>query len=179
MCLVLSAVRGTADSTRHLSTEDESKDTFSLNCVSASNSVTDYSPWRWPSRVEIWRRFLRIKIVCIVVRQLVNIISVWYSARTWDTLNLTSLNLPEYLILFTYVLFIHSLFYVGCKVAYILFSTNVPYILSYFILVGPVCGQITCKGCWIHPTSLFDPCKYKPNCNFSIMFIYIYIYVIL
>jgi hypothetical protein len=34
----------TADSARHLSTEDDNKGTFSLNCTSASNSVTDYSP---------------------------------------------------------------------------------------------------------------------------------------
>jgi hypothetical protein len=34
----------TADSTRYLSTDDESKRIFSLNCISASNSVTDYSP---------------------------------------------------------------------------------------------------------------------------------------
>jgi hypothetical protein len=57
----------TADSTRYLSTEDESKGTFSRNCISASNSVTDYSPWRWPRRVETCRRFLQIKIVCILV----------------------------------------------------------------------------------------------------------------
>jgi hypothetical protein len=56
-------VRGpTADSSRHLSTEDESKGTFSLNCISASNSVTDYYPWRWSSRVKTCRSFLRIKI---------------------------------------------------------------------------------------------------------------------
>jgi hypothetical protein len=65
----------TADSTRHLTTEDESKGTFPLNCISASNSVTEYSPWWCPSRVETCRRFLRIKIVCILVHQLVNIIS--------------------------------------------------------------------------------------------------------
>jgi hypothetical protein len=40
---------------------------FSLNCMSAFNSVTDYSPWRWPRRVETCRRFLRIKIVCNLV----------------------------------------------------------------------------------------------------------------
>jgi hypothetical protein len=39
--------------------------TFSRNCISASNGVTDYSPWRWPSRVETCRRFLKIKISCI------------------------------------------------------------------------------------------------------------------
>jgi hypothetical protein len=57
----------TAASTRYLTAEDESKGTFSLNCISAFNSVTDYSPWRWPSRVETCSRFLRIKIVCILV----------------------------------------------------------------------------------------------------------------
>jgi hypothetical protein len=86
-CTVRGQVSLTADSTRHLSTEDESKGTFSLNCTSASNSVTDYSPWRWPSRVETCRSVLRIKIVCILVHSLVNIIFVWYSARTWNTLN--------------------------------------------------------------------------------------------
>jgi hypothetical protein len=30
----------TADSTRHLSTEDESNGTYPLNCIGASNSVT-------------------------------------------------------------------------------------------------------------------------------------------
>jgi hypothetical protein len=64
----------TADSTRHLSTEDENKGTFSLNSISASNSVTDYSPWRLPSRVETCRKFSRIKIICILVHWLVNII---------------------------------------------------------------------------------------------------------
>jgi hypothetical protein len=50
------------DSTRYLTTEDESNGTFSRNCISASSSVTDCSPWRWPSRVETCRRLLRIKI---------------------------------------------------------------------------------------------------------------------
>jgi hypothetical protein len=51
----------TADSTRYLITEDESKGTFSLKCISTSKSVTDYSPWRWLSRVETYRSFFTNK----------------------------------------------------------------------------------------------------------------------
>jgi hypothetical protein len=51
----------TAGSTRYLSTEDESKATISLNRISVSNCVTDYSPWRWPSRLETCRSFFTNK----------------------------------------------------------------------------------------------------------------------
>jgi hypothetical protein len=87
--LVLSAVRGILYCPRsgYLTTEDESEDTFSLNCTSASNSVTDQSPWRWPSRVETCRSVLRIKIECILVHYLVNIIFLFFLSSLFKRLS--------------------------------------------------------------------------------------------
>jgi hypothetical protein len=41
-------------------TEDETQGTFTLNCINATTAYQDYSPWRWPSRVETDRRLSRI-----------------------------------------------------------------------------------------------------------------------
>jgi hypothetical protein len=75
----------TADSTRYPSrprtvhdtsqTEVETYGTFTLNCIKATRMYPDYSPWRWLSRVETYRRLLRIKVIYILVHQLVFVIS--------------------------------------------------------------------------------------------------------
>jgi hypothetical protein len=56
--------------------------TFTLNCINATIVYQNYSPWRWPSRVETCRRLLLIKIIYILVHQLVFIVSrflrIWW-----------------------------------------------------------------------------------------------------
>jgi hypothetical protein len=49
--------------------------TFTLNCINATIVYQNYSPWRWPSRVETFRRLIRIKIIYILVHYLAFIIS--------------------------------------------------------------------------------------------------------
>jgi hypothetical protein len=39
--------------------------TFTLTCINATTVYQNYSPWRWPSRVETCRRLSRIKIIYI------------------------------------------------------------------------------------------------------------------
>jgi hypothetical protein len=68
-------------------------------CTAVHTLTADRWPRRWTSRVETCRSFLRKKILCILVHYLVNIIFVWYSARTWNTLN-NSLFLPRVLYIY-------------------------------------------------------------------------------
>jgi hypothetical protein len=52
-----------------------------------SRPRTDYSPWRWPSRVEICKETFTNKDY-IYFSVLVGVYYfIWYSARTWNTLN--------------------------------------------------------------------------------------------
>jgi hypothetical protein len=52
-----------------------------------SVTVTESSPWRWPSRVETCRSVLRLMIKLSLRIYWWLVFSVWYSARTWNTLN--------------------------------------------------------------------------------------------
>jgi hypothetical protein len=58
-------------------TAGEPQRTFTLNHINATIVYQYYSPWRWPSRAETYRRFLRIKLY-IFFGALVGVITSYY-----------------------------------------------------------------------------------------------------